>query len=146
GFHALGRLISGSAKTYPATVESDGIVLRLKDADGKAALAGVSKVSVSKDDVVLVRDVTKVIDDEITLRTDVDVRGDVHVAPYSLVQPDALWDWHDWYPVTFPDAAKPAAVKVEEVNGKKLELRAHDRVSVSVRGTTNRTTGTAVQA
>jgi hypothetical protein len=101
-------------------------------------------VSVTKGDTVLVRGVASIADDAVRLATPVDLQGDVRVAPYSLTRPDSLWDWHDWYPVTFPDESRPASLKVEAVGGKTLELHAHDRVSVSVRGTTKRTNVTAV--
>ncbi len=152
-FYALGRgTIFGSGKNYPATMEEEGRRLRLGDDAGSQALIGASRVIIQDTDGnnTIVRSVAGTVSDGIvqlaTAVTEAGLQNAVRVAPYSVHTPDSNWDWHDYYPARVPDAARPAAIRVEEVNGKTLTLSTFDRVTVTAGNASKRTNVTAVAA
>jgi len=151
--YAAGRAwIFGSGKNFPATMEDDGKRLRLgNEADGQAML-GASRVIIQDTDGnnTIVRSIAGVVSDGIielaTAVTEPALQNAVRVAPYAVHTPDSNWDWHDYYPARVPDPARPAAIRVEEVNGKKLTLDVFDRVTVTAGTASKRTNVTAVTA
>jgi len=155
GFYALGRLIGGSGDRYPATVQENGAKIQVTlDATDAAkrekvltAFRGVSQVTVQQGETTLVRGITATAGTPELLELDpsVTLSGEVQVAPYSTHTPGSFFDWYDYYPASVTEADRPAAVKVEPVGGKTLELRPHDRVEVQVGKDSFRTYVTAVQ-
>lgn len=150
GIYALIRLLGGQGKNYPATVEGAGgdagRLLRLSDADGRAALGGASRIIVQAGDSTLVREVERIDGEVIRLTQALSATGSVRVAPYETHTPDNYWDWHHYFPARVPDPARPAAIRVEAAGGDTLSLQSFDRVAISVGTQSYRRTVTAVAA
>jgi hypothetical protein len=143
--YAVYRLIHGSGAGFKAAINDDGITLPLSE-DHVETLHGVSQVTVKKDSSVVVRGIT--IDDFHVAHFDTAVpfKGEIEVAPYALHSPGSLWDWHDYFPATVPDAGRPARIKVGQAGGKTLTLQVFDRVAVADATKSSNTTVTAVTA
>ncbi|WOD39730.1 hypothetical protein [Nodosilinea sp. E11] len=145
-FYALGRTIGGRGDVFPATADPDGLTLRLTTDAGGNAVRPASRVIVQAENGSVVRAVERVESNTLTLRSPIPYTGTVQVAPYSTHTPDSAWDWHDYYPATVPDPARPAAIRIEAVNGSSLSLQTLDRVTVTTRNISKRTVVTAVNA
>jgi YD repeat-containing protein len=143
-FYALGRTLFGRGDVFPAA--ADGRVLRLSTDAGGNAVRTASRVIVQADNGSVVRAVEGVEGNTLTLRSPIPYTGTVQVAPYSTHTPDSAWDWHDYYPATIPDPARPAAIRIDPVNGSSLSLQPLDRVTVTTRNISKRTLVTAVAA
>jgi hypothetical protein len=139
-FYALGRLIFGSGKSYPGTVDADGMGITLSNADAKDALKDASQIQVQQDKALVVRELDgSAAVPNLKIKQKLDLTGEVQVAPFTTHTPGSAWDWNDYYPASVPDANKSSTVKIEKVGSSGLTLSAGDTVSLKSDTTTVQT-------
>lgn len=138
-FYLIGRLIGGSGEKHKGTVIGSGSGVRLADRASATALLNEQKVILrgsigsgdNEESGTIVRTVGSVNEatGEITFAAAIEMTGEVEISPYTTLTPGALWDWTRYYPATaVPD--RPAALRLETINGDRLELAPLDRVKV----------------
>jgi large repetitive protein len=130
GFYGLGRAIFGAGDQHNVTVEDGGNLLRFANEAGRNALRGANRVTVQSGGATVVRSVTGDVGETMRLSARVSFTSDVKVAPFNTHTPGDYFDWHNYFPASVPDAAKPATIRVETVGTDSLTLARFDRVAL----------------
>jgi hypothetical protein len=94
----------------------------------------------------VIRAVMEISGRTIRLASPISLRDNLRVSAYSLSDPGKLSDWHDYFPATIPDRNRPAAIRITPINGRTLELRANDRVTITTGTKSLHTSVTTVAA
>lgn len=141
GIYWIERKGGQKASAYPASVTENGSTLTLANDAGKVALRSAQRVFVAQGDTVQTRTVALADDTSLQLQSPVQLSGNVQVSQYTTKLPGSTWDWHDYFPATMPDASRPGALRLQQVDGRTLSLAVRDQVTV-----TYDTTPTATRA
>jgi hypothetical protein len=140
GIYALAHLSdSSSGRYYDVTFENSGTTLRFVNAADAAALRSATRVIVKKDEATVVREVSAIAGNDITLVASVNFTGTGGVSPYSSHDPASAWDWYTYYPANVSDPDRPARITLSASDAATLGLARLDRVKV-IAGTTTETT------
>lgn len=141
--YLMSRRLFGGGQSYPASIEADGRAVRMTDAAGQAAVQGFNEIIVRSSDGSATRDVESADGPLLRLRQAVEFRGAAQVVPYKTAD---IWDWHDYFQATVPDASRPARIQVQPRGEKRLTLHQFDRVNVGAGTRSYRTNVTAMTA
>ena len=126
--------IRGMARnTVTAQLAADHITLTLPPGERVEGISANSLLALQSGNQTFVRPVRTIADRSIVLATAVPLQGDVRISAYSTSS--ALFPhWHSYFPATFPDVNRPAALQVQQVGTERLTLAVHDRVHIRSSG------------
>lgn len=128
----IARLFGGSGRMYRATVQDNGLGLKLVKAADASHFVSETEVLVRTASAkqTVVRTLTSVGDDAVLhLRAPIIGATEVEVGPYATRTPGALWDWNKFWPGEVV-TDRPTSVRVKAVDGSLPSFRPFDRVLV----------------